>query len=201
MKFFNAHTHLPQRTDEEVIRCCGLHPWKVDAAWRDTFNLLFGPLHFPGYAPPEMLQAIGECGLDRACHTPYDLQLQAFEAHITESERRHLPIILHCVRATDDVLHLKAGTTQPWVWHGFRGKPQQLQQLLRHGFHVSFGFRHNAESIAACPANRLLLETDDVDAPIKPLYEQVAALRHTTAADLQRQLWETAHTLFANMPP
>ncbi len=142
------------------------------------------------------LSLIGECGLDRLCATPYDLQLAAFEAQIALSEELCRPIILHCVRALDDVLRLKRGTTQPWIWHGFRGKPQQLQQLLDHGFYVSFGFRHHAESLRACPSDRLFLETDDTPAPIAPLYATAAGLRATTEDELREQLWDNVNALF-----
>ena len=142
------------------------------------------------------LSLIGECGLDRLCATPYDLQLAAFEAQIALSEELCRPIILHCVRALDDVLRLKRGTTQPWIWHGFRGKPQQLQQLLDHGFYVSFGFRHHADSLRACPSDRLFLETDDTPAPIAPLYATAAGLRATTEDELREQLWDNVNALF-----
>lgn len=142
------------------------------------------------------LSLIGECGLDRLCATPYDLQLAAFEAQIALSEELCRPIILHCVRALDDVLRLKRGTTQPWIWHGFRGKPQQLQQLLDHGFYVSFGFRHNADSLRFCPPNRFFLETDDTLAPIASLYNTASSLHATTPQALNEQLWENVNALF-----
>ena len=87
------------------------------------------------------------------------------------------------------------------MWHGFRGKPEQLHQLLGHGFYVSFGVKHNAESLAQCPAERLFLETDQEDTPIAPLYEHAAHVRNTTVEALQQQLWQNANTLFANMVP
>ena len=138
---------------------------------------------------------IGECGLDRVCSTPYALQLSAFEAQIALSEELHRPLLLHCVRALDDVLRLKRGTTQPWIWHGFRGKPQQLHQLLDHGFYVSFGFRHNADSLRLCPPDHLFLETDDSPAPIAPLYATVAPIRETTVTDLCQQVWQNLQML------
>lgn len=130
---------------------------------------------------------VGECGLDRLCSTPYDLQLTAFEAQIQLSERLARPLILHCVRAIDDVLRLHRGTRQPWIWHGFRGKPQQLQQLLDHGFYISFGLRYNTESLRQCPLDRLFLETDDISLPISPLYEQAAALLNSSPTALNEQ--------------
>ena len=138
---------------------------------------------------------VGECGLDRLCDTPYDLQLTAFEAQIQLSERLARPLVLHCVRAIDDALRLHRDTRQPWIWHGFRGKPQQLQQLLDHGFYVSFGLRYNTESLRQCPPERLFLETDDEPSPIAPLYEQAAALLDTTTTALNEQCWSNLRLL------
>lgn len=142
---------------------------------------------------------IGECGLDRACTTPYDLQLAAFQAQIALSECLQKPLILHCVRAIDDVLRLHRGIRQPWIWHGFRGKPQQLQQLINHGFCISFGFLHNADSLRACPPERLFLETDEDPRSIALLYATAADLRGTTLEALKRQLWDNTQTLFPHI--
>ena len=199
MKFFNVHTHNLPHEDEVTIRVCGLHPWNVKEDWQKILGLFLGPLNFPGYSPPESLEAIGECGLDKLCQTPYDLQLAAFKAQIIESERRRLPIILHCVRAQDDAIKLKNGTHQAWVWHGFRGKPEQMQQLLDHGFYISFGLKYNEQSLASCPSERLFLETDKEDVHIRKLYDEASQLRNTTIEALQEQVWTNADTLFANL--
>lgn len=166
-------------------------------------HLMNDPADTTNYSLPHRegggwLSLIGECGLDRLCATSYDLQLAAFEAQIRLSEELRRPLLLHCVRALDDVLRLKHGTRQPWIWHGFRGKPQQLQQLLDHGFYVSFGFRHNADSLRRCPPDRLFLETDDNPSPVAPLYATAAELRDTTAYELREQLWNNVGTLMTD---
>lgn len=188
MVYLNLHTHHPLPADERTVPSFGLHPWYVKEDWKQSLASL--------EAQQEGGEAfIGECGLDRVCATPYDLQLAAFEAQIALSEELRRPLILHCVRALDDVLRLKRGTTQPWIWHGFHGKPQQLQQLLDHGFYISFGFRHNADSLRLCPLDRFFLETDDQPAPIAPLYATAAELRNTTPEALCQQLWNNLKAL------
>ena len=184
LPYLNIHTHTPAHEGEQTLPAAGLHPWYLTPEWPAALAQLEQQLK-PGVL-------IGECGLDRLCPTPYPLQLAAFEAQIQLSERRRLPLILHCVRALDDVLRLKRGTRQPWIYHGFRGKPQQLHQLLDHGFYISFGYLHNAESLRACPLDRLFLETDDTPRPIAPLYAIAANLLSTTPEALNRQLWQNA---------
>lgn len=185
--YLNIHTHTPAREDEQTVPAFGLHPWHLTDAWQSELSALEARISPPCF--------VGECGLDRLCPTPYPLQLAAFEAQIRLSEHLALPLVLHCVRALDDVLRLKRGTRQPWIYHGFRGKPQQLHQLLDHGFYISFGFRHNTESLRACPLHRLFLETDDTPSPIAPLYAEAATLLSTTPQALNRQLWQNATAL------
>ena len=123
MDFLNIHTHHELPEGETTVLSVGLHPWHLTEDWMEKM--------------PEIEQMlmkgdsfVGECGLDRVCDTPYERQLAAFAAQITLSERLQRPLILHCVRALDDVLRLKRAASQTWVFHGFRGKPQQLRQLL-----------------------------------------------------------------------
>ena len=195
--YLNFHTHHPTPEGEATILSFGLHPWHLTEDWLTQLKALTSHL---SPSPPNNSQIppfIGECGLDRLCPTPYPLQLAAFEAQIHLSERLCRPLVLHCVRAVDDVLRLHRGITQPWIWHGFRGKPQQMQQLLTHGFYLSFGFHFNPDSLRTCPAERLFLETDDDPRPVADLYATAATLRATTPEALNQQCWDNAQ--FGNL--
>lgn len=215
LPYLNFHSHTSTHEGENTLPSFGLHPWTLTEDWpshlapleaaavTDTTPTTVLPssasdlsTSFAGVTP-----LIGECGLDRLCDTPYPLQLAAFEAQIRLSERLRRPLILHCVRAVDDVLRLHRGTTQPWIWHGFRGKPQQLQQLLKHGFYLSFGFLFNTDSLRTCPADRLFLETDEDPRPVANLYATVAALRDTTPETLSQQCWSNAQFIMHKALP
>lgn len=203
--YIDFHTHHPSLGGERVIQD------GVDTRGRHPWHLL--PLLTPHPLPPAPILAIGESGLDRLCQTPYDLQLQVFREEVRLSEERHLPLFLHCVRAIDDVLHIRKElrARQPWIWHGYRGNAQQLRQLLKlseqallpsggagkGAFYFSFGPRFNTEALLACPADRLLLETDeDTQHPIADLYAKVACLRGISIDELIRQMHQNFHTLF-----
>lgn len=138
---------------------------------------------------------IGECGLDRLYRDTYELQLKAMQAHIQLSERLAVPMIVHCVKAFDDLLRLHRQATLPWIIHGFRGNPQQLAQLLSHGLYVSFGYKYNRDSLLACPLDRMFLETDDTALPIAPLYEQVAEARDISIEQLATRILSTTAAL------
>ena len=79
-----------------------------------------------------------------------DKQLEVFKGQIELSEREEKPLIIHCVKAIDGLLRLRRDLhpKMPWMFHGFRGKPQQLRSLLAAGFYVSFGFHYNEESLS-----------------------------------------------------
>ena len=160
----------------------GIHPWQLanmavsssseediaDSIMNKVINMLEKNEN-------KQVVAIGECGLDKLCTAPLQLQAEVFKRHVALSEQYRLPLIIHCVKALDELLYIKKdlSPTLPWIWHGFRGKPQQLQQLLKAGFYISFGFKYNRESLMTCPSERMFLETDDDPRPIHLLYEQV----------------------------
>lgn len=183
MKLLNFHTHHPEQENEKAILqgrdSWGIHPWNATQEQANEY-------------PPKEIRAIGECGLDCLCTTPYDLQMQLFKKQISLSEQLQKPLIIHCVKAYNEMLHLhrEFDPKQAWIIHGFRGKPQQMHTLLKEGFHLSFGFRHNIQSLLQCPIERLFLETDDTTLSIASLYEKVAHLRHTHIEELSQKMSE-----------
>ena len=126
-------------------------------------------------------------------------QEEVFVQQIGLSEEFEKPLIIHCVKALDRLLQLRKELrpTQSWMFHGFRGKPQQLRSLLDAGFFVSFGFQHNEESLRICPIDRLLLETDDEEVrSIEELYNNVANLRGINSTNLLEAMAKNYHSLF-----
>lgn len=80
------------------------------------------------------------------------LQLIAFEKQIALSEKYQKPLILHIVRAFNDLIRLRLDSKakQVWIVHGFDGSPQLAKQLSDLGIYISFGF-HLGKSISkAC---------------------------------------------------
>lgn len=88
--------------------------------------------------------AVGEAGLDKLCDVPLPLQQEAFQAAIELSEKYRFPLLIHAVKATVELLvfQKKHRPTQPWIIHGFRGKKELAEDLLRHGFYLSFGKKY-----------------------------------------------------------
>lgn len=135
----------------------GIHPWDAagfQPAWLDKLNML---LNY------QQVVAIGECGLDKNTDASMNVQLEVFERQIILSEITRKPLMIHCVCCFNELLELqqKHAPSQTWIIHGFRGKPELAQQLLKAGFYLSYGAKFNAESVAITPSDRLLMETDD----------------------------------------
>lgn len=156
--------------------------------------------HHPVYEN-EVSLGCEEHGMDRRWDIPLAEQETAFRQHVQESERTGKPLVIHCVRTLEEILRIRRDMkpAQPWVMHGFRGKPQQLQSLLSAGIYVSFGLHYNQDSLLLCPLDRMFLETDDTPAPIAPLYKEVAQIKGIPVENLKQIIWENANKLFPNL--
>lgn len=91
-------------------------------------------------------------------------QTALLRIHYELSETLRKPLILHIVKSFPEIIALRKQwkPTQPWIIHGFRGKPQLARELLAHGFHLSYGKKYNPASLAITHVSRLLRETDEM---------------------------------------
>lgn len=168
----DIHTHHIREKDNKVfsvvqgIHCVGIHP--MDVINTDMNNMYIDV--------NENIVAIGECGIDKLCTASVGKQIEVFKQHVRWSEEYKLPLLIHCVKAQEELLKVRKEMhpVQSWIWHGFRGKPQQLQQLINVGMFVSFGPKYNRESLLQCPLEHLFLETDNASVTIESIYEKVS---------------------------
>ncbi len=217
--YLDLHTHHVRSMPETIqIRSCrlsevgtlpthpslyysiGLHPWFPDELCEEALPHLREALHTPH------VLALGEAGLDKVTqHTTLSTQIRLLRAQIQLSEELDLPLILHLVRAQDELLRLRKELrpTQPWVIHGFRGGIDQARQLLRAGLYLSFGRHFRPESLAAAHSEgRAFLETDDEETlSIQSVYRSACEVLQMEEAQLRDQLYSRARTLFPSFPP
>ena len=165
--------------EQEHLFSAGLHPWDVTEYFEDQLNVLEKLL-----ANPQVL-AVGECGFDALKGPSHELQERAFVRQVEFSEKYGKPMILHVVRDFDSVIRLRKQLkpTQKWLIHGFRGGPEQMNQLYAQGILVSFGLKHNPESLRAVPSDRLFLETDGAGS-INQVMSDAATLRSATVESI-----------------
>ncbi|MDD3036452.1 TatD family hydrolase [Bacteroides sp.] len=171
----------------------GIHPWELSYENIEKQWERMSQLH-----TSKQIIAIGETGLDKLTQAPMDLQLVAFRAHVEAAEKFKLPLIIHCVKAMEELLAVKKEfrTNQPWIWHGFRGKPEQAKQLLKLGFYLSFGEYYPDESMVAVPLERLFLETDNSRLDIEILLQRAAKIRGVEVEALRETIQENVQNVF-----
>ena len=157
----------------------GLHPWDVTDDFENQLIELENIL-----ANPRVV-AVGECGFDTLKGPSHELQEQAFVRQVELSERYGKPMILHVVRDFDSVIRLRKQfkPTQKWLIHGFRGGLAQMDQLYAQGILVSFGLKHNPESLRTVPSDRLFLESDG-KCSIEDVIRAVSLLRNESEEDI-----------------
>lgn len=176
----------------------GIHPWDLTAENSERlWDVLQRELE-RRKSENRPCVAIGEAGLDKLAAAPMELQVKIFERQVALSEDCRLPLIIHCVKAVDELLAVKKrlAALQPWIWHGFRGKSEQASQLLRHGFYLSLGEHYSQEAMRAIPASRLFLETDESVLDISDIIRRAAEVRGVDAECLQETLRENVQKVF-----
>ena len=118
------------------------------------------------------------------------------------ARRRGLPVILHCVKAYNEMLPTLRPFDIPAVFHGFAGSKQLAGQVLKAGYYLSFGetaFRSSktADALRNTPSDRLFLETDESAAGIGSIYERAAAIRGVSVAELAAEIRKNYRKIFA----
>ncbi|AMK78174.1 MULTISPECIES: TatD family hydrolase [Methylomonas] len=180
----------------------GLHPWHLD---QEDIETALGKISAASLDPN--LVAIGECGLDKAIATPLTLQTTVFVSQIELASQLGKPLIIHCVRAFNELTRIKKSTPNaeiPWIIHGFNGNPALAEQLIRHGFYLSFGaallnpLSHAGETLLSTPVDRLFLETDAANVSIDAIYAAAAKMLGLDIASLRQQILSNFKRVFLN---
>lgn len=170
-------------------KSAGLHPWFLTKENFDAdFEKLSQLIH------NQDIIALGECGLDRLKGEDLAFQTLAFEAQIRLAESVKKPVIIHCVKAYNEIVSLKRKLkpTVPLIIHGFNQNETILKDLVKNGFYISMGAAilkadsHATTYISKIPLTRLFLETDDKDVSIKVIYEKAGGILDIEVSELKR---------------
>lgn len=200
------HAILNMLKDFDVIPeygwySAGLHPWYLTKqTMADSLQQLDTALQ------KNNVLAVGECGLDKVCDTDYQLQQYCFQQQVLLANRHGKPLILHCVKAFEDVLRIlkETGVTVPVIFHGYHKSAALALQLTKAGYYLSFGKQLLQPATAAVfetiPLNHVFLETDAALQSIEDIYKQAAAIKQIAPAALEEQITANAEKLFGNIP-
>lgn len=210
---FNIHTHKVNPNKGNFIQSLhnnfekvetngkfsiGLHPWFIEEEnWKKEM------VSIEQYCVHKNVVAIGECGLDNVCNTDIHLQKVVFIQQVFLANQIHKPIIIHCVRAWQEVLHLLHMNNEnvPVIFHGFNGKLSIVKQIIHEGYYVSFGkaILNNPmllEDIRSLPIDKLFLETDDDDISIESIYQAASNALEIDVDSLSLQINKNATEVF-----
>ena len=172
----------------------GIHPWQLTAAMppEGTWHLLEEAVRHP------QVLAVGEAGVDKLAAAPLPLQETVFERQALLAEETDKPLVIHLVKAVDELLRVRKRLLPrvPWVVHGFRGKAALAQELLHHGFYLSFGEKYQEGALNAVPLSRLFLETDESLESISRLYVRAAAVRQLSVEELVTAVRDNVYRVF-----
>lgn len=158
-----------------VSRSVGVHPQVVaaldDAGRRGQLEALARALSSRSPA----VVALGEIGMDGVGdrRASYDAQSELFAAQLRLAKQHDLPVILHILRAHEEALKVLADVGVPaagGVVHSYSGSAELVPRYLEHGLYLSFSGSvtwsangRAVKAVAACPLERLLVETDAPD--------------------------------------
>ena len=215
--FVNIHGHRNANNIQEVVLrslmaskyppddieygyySVGFHPYNVGKFDElDTLNKVRLSTENPS------VFAIGEIGLDKSIEVAMDDQKRIFEKQVDIAEFADLPVILHVVRAFNEIIEFKKAhnPSVPLIIHGYNGNKEMATELVKAGFLISFGEAiavENQKVIEACkvvPLEKMFLETDEGGLDIREIYHAAAELKGVSLDDLRLQMVQNTRIHF-----
>ena len=173
----------------------GIHPCYIEKNWQEQFGQMKQWVQHPH------MIAIGECGLDKVCTTAFSLQEILFKEQITLALALQKPLIIHCVRAWEEVFSLlKTAPPVKVIFHGFAKNAELARRIINMGYYISLGKALEKESmkqvIRSLPPDKIFLETDDAALSITTVYEWAAKALAIEHNSLSLQLQKNAEAVF-----
>ncbi|MCD4832584.1 MAG: TatD family hydrolase [Bacteroidales bacterium] len=189
---------LITKNSDKIFFTAGLHPWHADQLSESKIIERLETL-----LQNKSIIAIGETGLDKLKGVDWETQKKVFRAHIEIADKYNLPLIVHSVKAHNEVLKLKIESKSkiPWVIHHFNGSKQMAMDFINHGFYLSLcNHINNSGSklsgyLGELPVNRIFLETDDFNIDIKDLYSVAAKKFNMNIENFKKQLINNLNSL------
>lgn len=222
--FIDIHYHgplsIPGKTavPEEILRVQSLLLSAAPAQETPPGNLLFtAGIHPKNAATPwnselfttlwnsENCIAIGECGLDRRFPGfATGEQKTAFLRQAETAERLRLPLVIHAVRAGDEIRRLRRDqrATVPWILHSFRGNVRKAEEFIASGFLLSFGAGLLRDAVRLkdlfrnIPVEKLFFETDESGEDIRKIYALAASMLSMGTDELKRLVFQNFKQVF-----
>ena len=213
--YIDIHTHHPVDS-EEIIAIRSLFLQDIDSTDEITFPFSTGihPWHADQFEISEIatmlenlysqknLIAIGETGLDKICAVDLELQKKVFALHVKFAEVHQKPLIIHAVKAWNELIPLFRQIKVPIILHGYSGGLTLTRQLIDLGCYFSFGksilnpTARLLDAIQIIPVSNLFMETDESLVAIEEIYQKMADSRNVSPDLLKIRTHNNFTTLF-----
>lgn len=171
--------------EKSIYWSASIHPWKLyEEDVEKEIEWVESSLN------DKTMLAIGEVGIDKICRTPLQLQLLTFKKIANIASDSHLPLIIHSVRSSNEIieLHKKNNPQNSWIIHGFRGKKELAEAYVNNGFYLSFGEKYNEDALKFTPLDRIFFETDESKLSINEIILKAANIRNMSYNNLSEQV-------------
>ncbi|MCF8381323.1 MAG: TatD family hydrolase [Bacteroidales bacterium] len=201
-RIYNQFISNQENTVYPGIHSLGLHPWHIDAyKFKEKLQSIFEK-----HLLNESAILVGESGLDKNISSSMEEQQEIFSLHIQASENHSRPLLIHCVKAYQELLAMKkvCKPKQAWIIHGFNGSSQLAGDLSDKGFSFSIGHSliANPEKLSKVlkqiPRTKIFFETDESDYSIQELYAKAAVYLQLDVEDLRNVVLANFFELFKN---
>ncbi len=186
------NVHDPMDYDSNQLCSVGIHPWHVqEVCGQDRVDAFYRLIQ------NRNVRAIGECGLDKVCATPWEMQLDVFSMQIEWAKEWQKPLMIHCVRSQQEVLNALKKFEIGFVFHGFNRNLDMAIKVVNQGGHISMNEKFlttqlGREVVKHIPLNHLFLETDNDSVSVRGAYLCLSQLLDISEQEIAQQLWQNA---------
>ncbi len=166
------------REFDQVYASCGIHPY--DIRFYDDIDSTLSALE--ELLSNKKVVALGEIGLDYHYEdSDYKKQMDFFIKQMEMAKRLNIPVIIHDRDAHGDCMDVIRRFPQvTGIFHSFSGSAEMARELIDRGWYISFSgpityknAKKPKEACAACPLDRILIETDSPYLPPTPYRGQM----------------------------
>lgn len=211
---------LAQRYPNYAFAMMGLHPEEVKADYAEVLQHMK-----KRFDEPHSFIAVGEAGLDFYWSREFEQQqLEAFEEQVRWSIEYDLPLMIHCRKGQNEMVHIlkKYESQLPGgVFHCFTGNEHEADAFLQFdkfvlgiGGVLTFKKSKLPSVLPHIPLSRIVLETDGpymAPVPMRGKRNESAYLTHvvekmaeayaTTSDEIARQTSENVKRVFGKRVP
>jgi len=195
-----VHEERSPGSEPGIAYSAGIHPWYLNESNRRMLIEKVAEL----VTHPSVIM-VGEAGFDKLRGPELEIQRMVFEEQAAISESGKKPLVIHCVRAWDELFmeHKKLKPKMPWLVHGFRGSRELAMQLISRGMYISFWFDfilrpESAELVRNLPSDRIFLETDGADVNISDIYNKVSSDLELSLGELKNRIQKNFRNFFVS---